>query len=79
MLAVAAMLTSTNAVAAPREPLTIQEQGSFAIGGTVVNTPGTYDNNKPTSDGQSFHGDHLYTFYQVPENPKALPIVMIAG
>ncbi|GCA52765.1 alpha/beta fold hydrolase [Sinorhizobium meliloti] len=61
------------------EPVTIQEQGSFAIGGTVVNTPGTYDNNKRTSDGQSFHGDHLYAFYQVPENPKALPIVMLHG
>lgn len=78
-LAVAAMLTSTNAVAAPRESLTIQEQGSFAIGGTVVTTPGTFDNNKPTSAGQSFHGDHLYAFYQVPQNPKGLPILMLHG
>lgn len=64
---------------AQNEPLTIQEQGSFATGGTVVSTPGTYDNNKPTSAGQSFHGDHLYAFYQVPQNPKALPIVMLHG
>lgn len=61
------------------EPLTIQEQGSFTVGGTVVETPGTYNNNAPTSEGQSFHGDHLYTFYQVPENAKALPIVMLHG
>ena len=40
-------------------PLTIQAQGSFAVGGTVLKTPGTYDNNKPTVAGQSFHGDHL--------------------
>jgi pimeloyl-ACP methyl ester carboxylesterase len=60
-------------------PLTIQEQGSFAVGGTVVNTPGTYNNNKPTAEGQSLHGDHLYAFYQVPQNPKALPIVMLHG
>lgn len=61
------------------EPLTIQEQGSFAAGGTMVSTPGTYNNNKPTAEGQSLHGDHLYAFYQVPRNPKALPIVMLHG
>ena len=60
-------------------PLVIQEQGSFAVGGKVVSTPGTYDNNNPTSAGQTFHGDHLYAFYQVPQNPKPLPIVMLHG
>ena len=60
-------------------PLTIQAQGSFAVGGTVQQTPGSYDNNKPSAAGQSFHGDHLYAFYQVPQNPKALPIVMLHG
>lgn len=60
-------------------PLVIQEQGSFAVGGKVVSTPGTYDNNNPTSAGQAFHGDHLYAFYQVPQNPKPLPIVMLHG
>jgi len=59
--------------------LTIQGQGSFAVGGTVVKTPGTFTNNKPTAEGQSLHGDHLYAFYQVPQNPKALPIVMLHG
>lgn len=60
-------------------PLLIQSQGSFAVGGTVRRTPGTYRNNTPTVVGQSFHGDHLYTFYQVPQNPKTLPIVMLHG
>lgn len=60
-------------------PLMIQEQGSFAVGGKVVSTPGTYDNNRPTAAGQAFHGDHLYAFYQVPQNPKPLPIVMLHG
>ncbi|WP_246245779.1 alpha/beta hydrolase [Mesorhizobium zhangyense] len=60
------------------EPLMIQEQGSFAVGGTILNTAGTY-NNAPTAEGQSLHGDHLYAFYQVPQNPKALPIVMLHG
>lgn len=61
------------------EPLTIQEQGSLAVGGTVVRTPGTYNNNNPTAEGQSFHGDHLYAFYQIPQDPKPLPIVMLHG
>jgi hypothetical protein len=60
-------------------PLTIQAQGSFAVGGSVLTSPGTYNNNKPTAEGQTFHGDHLYAFYQVPQNAKALPIVMLHG
>jgi len=60
-------------------PLRIQAQGSFAAGGIVQRTPGNYDNDKPTASGQSFHGDHLYAFYQVPQNAKALPIVMLHG
>jgi pimeloyl-ACP methyl ester carboxylesterase len=60
-------------------PLVIQEQGSFAVGGKVVSTPGTYNNNNPTSAGQTFHGDHLYAFHQVPQNSKPLPIVMLHG
>ncbi|MGH8811208.1 MAG: alpha/beta hydrolase, partial [Advenella sp.] len=60
-------------------PLVIQEQGSFAVGGKVVSTPGTYNNNNPSAQGQTFHGDHLYAFYQIPRNAKPLPIVMLHG
>lgn len=62
------------------EPLTIQDQGSFTVGGTITTAPGTFDPRKPlTPNGQTFHGDHLYTFYQVPVNPRPLPIVMWHG
>jgi pimeloyl-ACP methyl ester carboxylesterase len=61
------------------EPLTIEAQGSFTVGGRVARTPGVYENNAPTAAGQSFHGDHLYAFYQIPESPRALPIVMLHG
>jgi len=60
-------------------PLVIQAQGSFTVGGTVLHTQGRYVNNEPTAAGQSYHGDHLYAFYQVPQNPRALPIVMLHG
>lgn len=68
------------AQSAPKfDPITIQAQGSFAVGGTVAQTPGTYNNNAPSAEGQSLHGDHLYAFYQIPQNPKPLPIVMLHG
>ncbi|MDF0545119.1 alpha/beta fold hydrolase [Sphingobium sp. H39-3-25] len=66
-------------------PLVVQDQGSFMVGGTVVKTPGVFDSTNVTSTGnvapagQTLHGDHLYTFYQVPENPRKLPLVMWHG
>jgi pimeloyl-ACP methyl ester carboxylesterase len=76
---VAGCATRPNTAGDASAPLVIQAQGSFAVGGVVQKTPGSYDNNKPSAAGQSFHGDHLYAFYQVPQNPKALPVVMLHG
>ena len=50
-------------------PLVVQEQGSFATGGTV-----TID-----KDGHQFHGDHAYVFYQKPVHPHKYPIVFLHG
>jgi hypothetical protein len=60
-------------------PLIIQEQGSFAVGGTVITKPGTFDPSKQTPEGQTFHGDHAYAFYQVPVNARKLPLVLWHG
>lgn len=68
-------------------PLVIQEQGSFAVGGTVVTAPGTFDPIRhgafnPAAqalEGQTLHGDHAYVFYQVPVNARKLPLVMWHG
>ncbi|WP_200845096.1 alpha/beta fold hydrolase [Roseomonas sp. 18066] len=61
-------------------PLVIQEQGSFAVGGTVATAPGTFDPHRPLEPaGQTFRGDHLYAFYQVPPDARRLPIVMWHG
>jgi pimeloyl-ACP methyl ester carboxylesterase len=64
---------------AKSSPLVIQEQGSFAIGGTVITSPGTYDPVKMTLEGQTFHGDHAYVFYQIPEKTRKLPLVLWHG
>ncbi len=62
-----------------KTPLIIQEQGSFAVGGTVIQSPGTFDTANPTSGGQTLHGDHARVFYQVPVNARKLPLVMWHG
>jgi hypothetical protein len=69
------------------EPLMIQEQGSFAVGGSVTTAPGTFDPIKQgafnpagtDSAGQTLHGDHPYVFYQVPVKARKLPLVFWHG
>ena len=61
-------------------PLLIEEQCSFAVGGTVVTRPGSFDHLTPTRpDGQTLHGDHAHAFYQRPVNARKLPIVFLHG
>ncbi len=68
-------------------PLQIQEQGSFAAGGTVITAPGTFDPiahgafnpANQASQGQTLHGDHAYVFYQIPRNARKLPLVFWHG
>jgi len=62
-----------------RSPLMIEEQGSFAVGGTVISTPGKYDPFKRTPEGQTLHGDHAYVFYQIPAKARKYPLVMWHG
>lgn len=61
------------------KPLMIQEQGSFAVGGSVITNPGTFNPYNQTPEGQTFHGDHAYVFYQVPAKARKYPLVMWHG
>ena len=45
--------------------LQIEEQGSFAVGGTVLTD----------SLGHKYHGDHAYVFYQKPVDARKYPLV----
>lgn len=87
-LAASLLLASCGSVAPvqTQTPLSIQEQGSFAIGGRVVNAPGTFDpvaqgayTPTPNPRGQTAHGDHAYVFYQVPVDARRLPLVFWHG
>ena len=74
--------SSSLAIAAPADqakPLVIQEQGSLAVGGTVVTNPGTFDPIKMSPEGQTLRGDHARVFYQLPVNARKLPLVMWHG
>ena len=47
-------------------PLTIQKQGSFAVGGKILGDPNV----------RSLHCDHGYVDYQIPVNPRRFNLVM---
>jgi len=59
--------------------LVIKEQGSFAVGGSVITKPGTFDPITRTPEGQTFHGDHAYITYQIPDKARRLPLVFWHG
>lgn len=63
-----------------QKPLIIAEQGSFAVGGTVITEPGSFDlENALKPQGQTFHGDHAYAFYQIPVKARRYPLVFLHG
>lgn len=63
-----------------QNPLLIERQGSFAVGGTKVTGQGNFDlANALSPQGQTFHGDHAYVFYQIPKKPRKFPLVFLHG
>jgi hypothetical protein len=80
-ITVSALLTACLSAnkASKGAPMMLQEQGSFAVGGTVITNPGAFDPYKPTPTGQTFHGDHAYVFYQLPAKARKYPLVMWHG
>jgi hypothetical protein len=61
-------------------PIAIGSQGSFAVGGTVTTRDGTFDPRNPTNPaGQTLHGDHARVTFQVPVDPRPLPLLFWHG
>jgi pimeloyl-ACP methyl ester carboxylesterase len=74
------MTLMTASVMAMSKAVTIEDQGSFMAGGTVVTVPGTYDGTKPLSRaGNTLHGDHAYVFYQKPVKAHKNSLVFLHG
>lgn len=61
------------------QPLTIQDQGSFAVGGIVLRHEGHYDPTQEGTAGQTLHGDHAWVTYQIPVEPRKLPVAFLHG
>jgi pimeloyl-ACP methyl ester carboxylesterase len=62
--------------------ITLAEQGSFFVGGRVVQGKGVYDPAKDTgntNEGNAFWADQMYVQYQVPVNPRRYPLVLVHG
>src|SRR5690606_30081748 len=63
-----------------QKPISIAGQGSFAIGGTKLTEPGIFDLTEALKpQGQTFHGDHAYVFYQIPVEAQKYPLVFLHG
>lgn len=62
-----------------KNALVIEEQGVFAVGGTVITADGTFNPKSPTADGQTLHTDHATVQFQIPENAKKFPLVFWHG
>ncbi|MCP9235252.1 alpha/beta fold hydrolase [Lewinella sp. JB7] len=85
MIVVSSCVPSRNTESA--DILTIQRQGSMLVGGTVKTSPGrfdpiahgAFDPANASTAGQTLHGDHAFVFYQVPVNPRPLPLVFWHG
>lgn len=73
--------TGTTATAEPDgNAIVLRLQGSFAIGGTVITQPGTYNTQQPLkADGQTLHGDHAYVSYQIPDSARRFLMVFLHG
>lgn len=78
-LLLAALLTFFIGESVWASPLIIEKQGSFAIGGSIIEARNQYDPLRPTPESQTLHGDHANVFYQIPANTKKLPLVFLHG
>lgn len=52
-----------------QNPIILKTMGSLLFGGTVTSGP----------DGDTFHGDHGYAQYYVPQNAREYPLIMWHG
>lgn len=54
---------------ARHKAIQLESQGSFAVGGVMLTD----------SSGHTYHGDHAYTFYQIPVHARKYPLVFAHG
>lgn len=81
----ASMLTAgcaTSPSGSSNGPVTIAGQGSFFVGGRQVTAAGTFDATaapNPPTTGQTYWVDQMYVQYQIPQNARKLPLILVHG
>jgi pimeloyl-ACP methyl ester carboxylesterase len=71
---------SADDIARTAEPLAIASQGSFAVGGTIASSDGSFDPRDPMNPaGQTLHGDHARVSFQIPVDARPLPLLFWHG
>jgi len=76
----ASVLLSLNIGFVSATPITIEEQGSFTVGGSYKQHAGKFtQENFVAEDGQRAYGDFAYVEYQKPVNAKKLPLIFQHG
>jgi pimeloyl-ACP methyl ester carboxylesterase len=62
--------------------ITLAEQGSFFVGGRILQGNSIYDPAKDTgntNEGNTFWTDQMYVQYQIPVNARKYPLVLVHG
>jgi pimeloyl-ACP methyl ester carboxylesterase len=80
-------LFSSKAQEDRKDLIIIKEQGTFAVGGSVKKSEGIFDPiehgafnpTNQSTQGQTLHGDHASVLYQIPAEPRKLPLVFWHG
>lgn len=64
-----AVVYATSYAQQEEKPIVLRTMGSLFFGGSVTKTP----------DGETFHGDHGYAQYYIPQESRTYPLVMWHG
>lgn len=70
-----AVLLGSFALASFAQPITIEKQGAFSAGGTVIEAKKTFDPYHPEPDAMTLHGDHANIIYQIPAHAKNVSLM----
>lgn len=74
-----AVLLGSFALASFAQPITIEKQGAFSAGGTVIEAKKTFDPYHPEPDAMTLHGDHANIIYQIPAHAKPVSLMFLHG
>ena len=72
-----AVLLGSFALASFAQPITIEKQGAFSAGGTVIEAKKTFDPYHPEPDAMTLHGDHANVIYQIPAHAKNVSLMFL--